>query len=1194
MTQPSNHGLGKTPPPLPLPLLHEQEIAASPDGHKWVSASAGTGKTLVLVTRLIRLLIDGVRPDAILCLTFTKAGAAEMSNRLRTTLARWVRMDPVALRTELMAKGITCTPEVMALAPTLFVRLIDAAGMGLRIQTIHSFCQSLLEDFPMEANILPGFQAMDETQSAMVKQTILADIMDRAEHADATPDDRIFAESLQSMAHRMGEEAALKFVFKHAGEHEKLAALPQDVPAYLRICMDLPEGDGSAYRTAQCVIATIDDALQAIAAAAPVLGGKTGAKLSETIGLWMRSSPEARTEQIATLHSGFLTKQGKILKHFENKMPELLSEVETVAAWISELSQLEQRLALADFLSDSLLCVRHYAHAYYQHKQATGLVDYDDLIRRVFTLLKNSDIGPWIRFKMDSRIDHILVDEAQDTNETQWSIIKSLANEYFAGEGQKPDYLRTLFVVGDFKQAIFSFQGSSPLAFENASQHFEARALAIDAPFDRLDLGSNFRSTKAVLSAVDAVLAQMGSAQFGMDRPFTPHVANRNKVPGRVILWPLVRAIEEEVGDEIGEPDGGQSHGDDPDDAPNYIEKSAHILCENIASQIRHWIDHGIDGRAVVPGDVLILLRNRSDVAALLVAKLHDKSVEVEGVDRLLLKAPIVVQDLVAAARFAVQPMDDLNLAAVLTSPIIGWDQETLMQIGIAREKGIGLREAINRAAEHDAVCAATKLQLDSILGVADFVTPYRFFEHILIGPIGARERILARLGTESIDPMDALLNHALAFSQEEGANLNGFLDQYDRDTSMVKRESDGVARAVRVMTVHGSKGLESPIVILADTAIDPDNKKNDGFNWVLEDKNSIPLPAIGKADRFGAIADAYDTHISERLEENWRLMYVAMTRARDILCVAGSIKAPHKHYRDAVDDSDNAPPELAAPPNSWYRCIGESAHGAGWWTMPDDTGSWDSYGPIRAYGDHRLGTDTASKKQRGKINTETSLPRLPAWTHTAIGVEPRPPRPLSPSQIVIDQDGAAPALYDDTKQAKAQARGLAMHRLFELLPGIEPVQRREAGRIWIAKNYPEISEDTDSILTQINRVLDAPDFAAIFGPDALSEVPIAAVVGGVVISGQADRLLVTPETVLVVDFKTGLRVPASVNVAPIAHQRQMVAYIAALEIVFPGRRIDAALLYTSGPALLMLTPDIISRIKQDLFGANISLPLPS
>jgi ATP-dependent helicase/nuclease subunit A len=1172
-------------PPL---LLRNQMSAASPDAHKWVSASAGTGKTKVLVARLIRLLLGGVSPDSILCLTFTKAGAAEMANRIRTTLASWVRMPDADLRMELTALGVSCTPDVMTLAPTLFVRMIDAPGAGLRIQTIHSFSQSLLKDFPMEAGLMPGFRAMDDGETALTKQTILSELLENAEAPNAPNAARQFLVAIQGMAERSGEEKTLSYVFANASSATGMDIPDCNLESYVRHLLGLPPGDWQIWLEEQLANSAVDAALAKVAAAASEwkTGTATVEKMQPALTGWQVGDISQRTALLPKIHAIFTTNENNVRDYFSKGMKSVHEEAKFLSQYFSELANLENRIAFATYLAQSLFALRHFAQAYAAHKQALGLADYDDLIRNVEMLLKSKDIGPWIQFKLDTQIDHILVDEAQDTNANQWEIVKAITDDFFAGEGQKAGRQRTLFVVGDFKQAIFSFQGSSPHAFEAASHYFEERAAAIDAPFDRLDLGNNFRTTRPILSAVDAVLAQLGPAEMGMDRDFTPHIANRDHLPGRVILWPLVCGAEVDATDDLRDNDENDGNGDgnaDEDPTAEYIEKPAFILAENIARQIRHWIDHGLDGRSVQPGDIMVLLRKRTDIAALIVAKLYNQGVAVEGVDRLLLKRPIVVQDLLVAARFAVQPNDDLSLAALLTSPLIGWGQDQLMEVAAGRDKGVSLREAINRRDD----LAETKSVLDSLLNMADFVSPYRFFETILSGPMQGRRTLLARLGEEARDPMDALLNQALAFAQDGKVSLVEFLHVFDSDDREIKRESGGAARAVRVMTVHGSKGLEAPIIILADAAIDPDSNKNSAFEWEITPKQSLPMPNSRSADRFGPLAQAYEAHKRKLAEENWRLMYVAMTRARDVLCVAGSIKAPHKDWTEAKKKGETTP-DQAAPPNSWYRRIAALAQMPEWWPVQDDSAIWSEHGQIMAFGDQNLASGDARKaNQAAKPQPQIAMP---AWLYANVQEEPRPPRPLAPSLIIADQDGEMPAMLSNAPQVLAQRRGIAMHRLFELLPNVAQGQRAERAAAWLQRHYPDLNDQVDAMIVKVMQVLEAAEFAALFGPESLPEVPIAAVVGGRVISGQVDRLLVTTDRVTVIDYKTSRFVPASLEKAPQSHIKQMVAYVAALETIFPNKAVDAGLLYTSGPSLLMLQSEMINALKQDLFGANISL----
>jgi ATP-dependent helicase/nuclease subunit A len=641
-------------------------------------------------------------------------------------------------------------------------------------------------------------------------------------------------------------------------------------------------------------------------------------------------------------------------------------------------------------------------------------------------LLDTPGMGEWVRYKLDQATDHVLVDEAQDTNADQWAIVAALAGEFFAGESAKGRLHRTIFTVGDFKQAIFGFQGTDPLAFEAARIRFTGLARQAEREVFDLSLDTSFRSTPPILELVDKLIAELGSERLGLLRPADPHLSAHEGKPGRVTLWrPLSAGSAADLEDEGEE---------------GWIDDATREFASRLARQIRQWIDERLwlagKGRPIRPEDILVLVRKRGALASLIVARLHAEGVAVAGVDRLRLNAPLGVRDLLAAMRFAVQPDDDLTLASLLVSPLFGWSQEELYRVAHGR------RGSLWRAVREDAPSAVSATDLGALLAGADFTTPYRFLETILSGPLDGRRKLLRRLGSEARDPIEELLGAALQFESDANPSLQRFLDWFDRGEVEIKRDPSAPADAVRVMTVHGAKGLQAPLVILADATGDPEASPRGVIDWELADGVRVPVFRPRKGELAGSLAEAVESAAAREEEEHWRLLYVALTRA-----------------------------------------------------------------------DHKM-----------------------------------------------------------------------LHSLFERLPAIAPDRRAAAADRWLAGSAGvadgalrrALIEDACTIIAD-------PAFAALFGPSALAEAPIAAVVGQEVVAGTVDRLLIEEGRILVVDFKTGRRVPASAEAAPEHHLRQMSAYAAALEVIFPGRRVEAALLYTAGPRLIALPAALVALHKQHL-----------
>lgn len=1125
------------------PLAGAQAQAAAPDAHVWLSASAGTGKTHVLTARVFRLLLQGVRPENILCLTFTKAGAAEMADRIHDRLAAWVQMEERDLFHDLEALGEESGPEARDRARRLFAEVLESTGGGLHIQTIHGFCQQLLTAFPLEADLPPGFRPLDQREQATLARQTLADMVVVAQ--DESDDALIGA--LQALSLRMGEGGAEAFLLRCAARLDALRALPEEITPWLMRELDLPEGDMDEHIAGQCADEAFDmRTLAWIAQANADWGTGRALERCDRIARWHGLDPTARAASLADLHAVWAKSDGELISTAKGWAPPVDGYADAIARmheWCAALLGLRMRAEYAALLGKALHAGRAYALAYAEAKQLAGAVDFDDLIANTAALLSQPGIADWIRFKLDQRIDHILVDEAQDTNADQWRIVRAIAEEFFVTEWEPGEKSRTIFTVGDYKQAIFGFQGTSPQNFAAAQLLFGRDIRQSGRSFHELSLERSFRSTPAVLDVVDRTISTLNAERFGLDPGEVRHVS-ANRFPGEVLLWkPAIAGLS---GDAEGEED--------------WAADQERLLAQNIARQIRQWIDDGLmlesRGRAVTAGDIMILVRRRSELARLIVARLYEEKVAVAGIDRLRLNAPLAVRDLLAALRFAVQPEDDLNLAALLVSPLIGWTQDELMNRLLGRR--IGLWQHLSQT-QDDALLEP----LRQLLAQADFTTPYRYLEAILSGPMDGRRRLIERLGAEAADPIEELLNAALAFESDDHPSLQRFIDWFDRGEVEIVRDAAAQTDSLRLLTVHGAKGLQAPIVILADACLDPDaGNRADSLLW-----NGLPVIAPRKAEKQGPIGQIAEEANAVERAEHWRLLYVALTRAEEKLVVTGSLGPRAKGE---------------VKPESWYAAVEGAlvSLGAEWEADP-------LWGARRRWAGHEI---LPPKAPDPAIAEERSNHGEPAWLRRPAPAEARPPRPLAPSAAIEDDipyPPPTPAMRD------AAERGRWLHRLFERLADVPPGDRRARADRWLAQQGLAETGQRHDVIDQALRVIDDPQFSALFSEEALAEAPIAAVVGEAVVAGTVDRLRISGDLVQLVDFKTGRVSPLTVEEVPLAHVRQMAAYAAALQVIFPGRRVEASLLYTGAPRLITLPPELLARHKPGFSQEQENLPLP-
>jgi ATP-dependent helicase/nuclease subunit A len=1133
-------------------LTSEQRDASAPKELAWLSASAGTGKTQVLTARVMRLLLAGVDPASILCLTFTKAGAAEMADRIHERLAYWVRLKGPKLAQELRALGEPVGEENVEAARRLFAEVLDATGGGLRIQTIHAFCQSLLAAFPAEAGIVPGFQPVEGREQALLLRETMAEMLVAAEERG----DGLLTADVQKLSRRMGEDGAEKFLERCAGAFSELRSLgaPELIGDKMRHALEVPLGDIDEVIAEGCSDELFDIAtLRRIGAANAAWGtSATGIPNAAKIETWIGADLQARANTLEDLSTIWCKADGDLRKVAAGQIkadPDYEALCVTIDETVSGLLALRIKAEFSDFAAAGLRAGRSFAEAYAMAKGRRGVLDFGDMIGQARGLLGQPGIGDWIRYKLDQSIDHILVDEAQDTNADQWDIVWHLTEEFFESDPDSGDAPhRTIFAVGDFKQAIFGFQGTNPQAFRDAQGRFARHIAERLRKLRDLSLDKSYRSTPPILELVDAVMTDIGAPAIGLDSGIRPHVSGRDDKPGRVTL---LRPVT----------------GEQPEDAEEgWVADAKLKMASNLAKQVKRWLDDklwlGGQGRALRPEDVLILVRSRGELAALLVARLHKEGVPVAGVDRLMLTDPLAVQDLLAALRFALQPEDDLNLASLLVSPLGGWSQERLYEAATERRGSLWsvLRDTLDDDDE-------TRVALEAILNAADLVTPYQLLESILSGPLRGREKLLSRLGEEARDPIEELLNRALVFENENPPSLQHFLQWFDSGDAEIKRDPAAPLDAVRVMTVHGAKGLQAPLVILADAAANPDDRPLSEVDFPLgNERQGVPIPRPRKIEQVGSLAEIVEAKKQADFEEHWRLLYVALTRAEEHLVVGGALGSRAK----------GIPPE-----KSWYAAVERALVGLGGEWIEDGLwpGRWEFEGK------------TPPKAKAGKAaRARLAVPDLPEpdWLHRRAPDEQRPPRPLAPSSLGNDTVADPPP---DSAMRAAAERGQLLHSLFERLPDVKPGNRRDAALAWLERVAGvERTGEHEEIADAALAVIDDPAFADLFAPDALAEAPIAAVVGEIVVSGTVDRLLIDDDLVRVIDFKTGRRVPSVIEKVPEAHVKQMAAYAAALGVIFPDRRIEATLLYTSGPLLLTLGAALLEAHKPGLAHEEQSL----
>ncbi len=1125
----------------------DQLAASDPMASAFVGASAGSGKTKLLTDRLLRLMLAGAPPERIQCLTFTKAAAAEMALRLQATLGRWVIMDQPALEHALRGFGVEPSDAACQQARALFARVLDLPG-GMRIGTIHAFCQSLLRRFPLEASLSPHFQLVDERDAeealADARETMLArantDTMRQALEtlaglASATQFGRL-VEQLQSDRSRLQRAMALHDLLP-AAQRQAAGAPAQSGAEVIAAAVTWP-GEPLLRRAAQTVYER----------GSPGVAGKAAAILD-----WLGLDDALRVENWEQWRGLFFTAAGEpragsgfVNKKLADQQPDL---VETFLIEAQRVAGVEDSLRAQQVAAVSAALVTLAApvlQAYAERKNETGLLDYDDLIDRSSALLVDPGAA-WVLYKLDGGLDHLLLDEVQDTAPAQWRIAEALTEEFFTGAGARQDTSRTVFAVGDRKQSIYSFQGADADEFDRARRRLERRVTRAGGTWRNVGLNVSFRSTAPVLALVDRVFADPRAAAGVTEdgQPLT-HMADRADHAGSVELWPLTPVPETPPPAAWTVPEQNQG-----------LRSSLQTLAETLAGWIQAETCGGTllqsKGRPLAPGDVMVLLRRRNSFARALVRALKARGVPVAGLDRLVLTEQPAVQDLMALGDALLLPQDDLTFACLLTSPLGGLDDSDLMALAIGRSGP--LWEALrDRAGENPAWAQAWTL-FDTLLSRVDYTTPYALFAEAL-GPLAARARLFARLGAEAAEPVNEFLYAALTYGRTHPPSLQGFLHWLRRSGAEVKREPGAAGNQVRVMTVHGAKGLQAPLVILPDTtALPPDPGS---ILWTGDP--AVPLWSPRREFRCAATEHLRVENARRQMEEHNRLLYVALTRAEDRLVVCGW------QTRRPLDE------------NCWYNAVAR-----GFDALPTDRAPFGEWGDALCFATPQV----ASPRSTTSIDPDSPTAPLPVWLGADQDWRPAPPpaephrpQPLAPSRPEGVELGALPSAASPLAERDAGGnrfrRGQLIHAMLQHLPALPEADRAEAAEAWLDRpghGLPPGSAPT--LVQEVMDILTHPELAPLFGPGSRAEVPLTGLVGDAIVGGLVDRLVVLPDRVLVADFKTNRRPPVRVDDTPVMYLRQMASYRAVLRAIFPDRPVRCALIWTREARVAML-PDTL------------------
>ncbi len=1144
----------KAPRTIPDAVRATQARASDPASSAFVSANAGSGKTHVLVQRVIRLMLAGVPPEKILCLTFTKAAAANMAERLFTTLGHWVTLDDDVLDAAIRDAGITHpTVQLRKSARELFASALETPG-GLKVQTIHALCTRLLQQFPFEANVPARFTVLDDRdQTEMMERASLAVMLD----ASRAPDSAIGRALLAAMAN--AADVTFKDVVREA-------CLSRDH------FMAWTDAAGSAETAVAQVSAllgvTANDSIEDVER--EIVDGPnlprshweeigrvldTGAKTERDNADRLRVAlPAAGAAQVDEYLGVFLTEADRtprksvLTKNFVRDNPAIGSRFEAEASRLGPLIERRRAVTTRD-RTEALLHIAIAAAANYRReKTERGLLDYDDLIDKTLALLASGASG-WVHYKLDRGVDHVLIDEAQDTSPRQWDIIAHIISEFTAGAGARDGAMRTVFAVGDEKQSIFSFQGAAPREFDARRWELKKKFEDAELRFESIPFTYSFRSGQAILKSVDHVFRDEAIYRsIHAEKAYPLHEALPDAGPSQIDLWEL------SVADEKQDIEGWRAPFD------GVPVTSAEVkLSKRIQSEIGRLVAGDTmtgrlsNRRRLTYGDVLVLVRRRGNLFDAVIQALKHAGIPVAGADRLKLTEHIGIIDLMNLADALLLPQDDLALAVALKSPLFNLTEDELFTLAWNR-KGT-LRDALTAHAAESGRFRGALDRLAECERRFRTETPFAFYAWLLGGDDG-RARILRRLGHEANDALDEFLELAMSYEKKAPASLQGFMAWLRAADTEVKRDMEISRDEVRVMTVHGAKGLEAPVVIMADTTTSPsDTQRLRLIHLPQANGGKVMVWAGRKADDPRCVADARNAMLEETEHEYRRLLYVAMTRAADRLIVAGCMPGNRNSVRE----------------NSWYDLVKRGLANSD--LVFQEVPSGD--GVVKSY---RRAEDAMPETDIALDAVATTHPSLPEWLRTAAAPEQINDSRLRPSDPGTDEGKSFRSGESLALRARSLLRGTLVHRLLQSLPELETGRRRDAALKYLARNAGDWTDgDREALAEQTLALIGDARFAPVFSAGSRVEVSIAGRLerpgrAPALVSGQIDRLVMTPDEVLIVDYKTNHAPPNAAAEAPRIYVRQLALYRAVLGKLYPQLPVRAALLWTETPELMEIS----------------------
>tara|TARA_B100000676_G_C18079301_1_gene850064 strand:- start:244 stop:3657 length:3414 start_codon:yes stop_codon:yes gene_type:complete len=1132
-------------------MTKNQTLASDPKSSVWLSASAGTGKTRVLVNRVLRLLLSGTQPEKILCLTFTKAAAAEMSIRLNNQLGIWETMPIQKLSqsiTELT--GTKPNRETLVNAKNMLSIVLDSSE-GIKTETIHGFCQSILRRFPIEAGISPEFKIADEQTQTELLLSAKSKILSKAR----SEDDQDFSNSVAIISANASELEFEKIIDEIIASRKRLEKCFLHYKSFSNIFdalskkLQISSTDSEISLAREFSIVKYSD-LNKLLKTTKIFseGSKIEKNWAFKASLWLNCDSESRIQTAQNYARSFFTQSGTDLaylpgKRFLNIHPDLAEifykEQNRAREFLEKIKSIRafERAKAIIYLSS------HMIEAYDIEKSKSGILDYNDQIHMTNNLLTDPKLALWVLYKLDGGTDHILVDEAQDVSQIQWDIIINLANEYFINT-ETTSTKKSIFVVGDEKQSIFSFQGADPLIMQSMQSHLSEKSKCAEFKWSEISLDLCFRSTVPIMELIHSTFNQPDILKGVTNKKksiLTQTV--RKGESGLVEIWEKTQTRNKTTSNDKWSPPIHQETLEDP----------SAILASKIAKRISFWLttpnpkDNEAwlfsHNRRLLPKDIMILVQQRSILVDYLVKALKTFDVPVAGVDRMVLLDQLAIMDLIAIANFVIFPKDDLNLANVLKSPFIGLSEEELFELAYDRGS-VKLWDRICDLSDEKEIFSQTKEYLNNVLLKGNTLPPYEFFSELLMFYDG-KSKLIRRLGEEVDDPLNEFLKLAHEFQSDHPPSLQLFLSWIQAGKTEVKRDMERDSGKVRIMTVHGAKGLEAPVVFLADATRKPAHRPK--LLWLKDGVDcEVPIWPGQKVNDPKAFLKERLNNFEKQKEEYRRLLYVAMTRAEDRLYICG-IEGKKESIKE-----------------SWYDII------------------YDGFKDLKNRNGYSVGIgytrfecpqikDEFNENYTEKLSQKfDNVPKVKFSSVQNISHET-----INPSSIAYKVNDQISPL--EKTRRTARDRGKIVHKLLEFMPNESKTTREKTAFRWLNSISPTIPiNDQKKMVKSVLRILDNPNFAYLFDSKSVSEVSLGALIGSQYILGKIDRIIIKNDIVRIIDYKTDIEPPTDEKNISEKYLSQMAAYKIATAIALPEYSIECGLLFIENSELIWLSPEIL------------------